>query len=94
MELMNTQKANPTKGKAENPKFVVQGQSEVFPGPHYLNIHGGFLPAQGGHGRLSEERCREMIRRFDTREEAQAYVDQNNAVATRNFTASVEEVPE
>jgi hypothetical protein len=57
MELMNAQKkTNLTLGKTGTLQFVVRGQSDVFPGAHYLNIYGGVLPAQGAYGRLTEKR--------------------------------------
>ena len=49
------------------------------------------MPYDGGHGRLSEERCRANIKRFPTREEAQAYSDENNAMDNRVWKTSVEE---
>ena len=69
--------------------YVVRGQSKIYPGPHYLGIYGGFMPYDGGHGRLSEKRCRAIIKRFPTREEAQAYCDANNAMENRVWKASV-----
>ncbi len=92
MDLANTQKtANPEKGKTDSRLFVVRGESAIYPGIHYLGIYGGFMPYDGGYGRLSEERCRENIKRFATREEAQACSDQNNAMEKRVFTTTVEE---
>jgi hypothetical protein len=71
--------------------FVVVGKSGIYPGRHCLGRYGGFLPIDGGHGRLSEERCREIIRRFDTRAEAQAWSDENNALEKRVWHTSVEQ---
>ncbi len=92
MDLANTQKtADPAKGNNASRQFVIRGESELFPGTHFLGEFGGFMPFDGGYGRLSEERCRENIKRFATREEAQACSDQNNAMEKRVFTTSVEE---
>lgn len=94
MEPVNTQKkAEPAKSESAARQFVVRGESKIYPGTHFLGVFGGFMPYDGGFGRLSEERCRENIKRFATREEAQARSDENNALVKRVFTATVEEEP-
>ena len=94
MDLANTQKtADPEKGKTDSRQYVVRGESEIYPGTHFLGIFGGFMPYAGGYGRLSEERCRANIKRFSTREEAQACSDENNALEKRVWNTSVEEEP-
>ena len=81
----------PAPADTHQPQFVVRGESEIYPGTHYLGLFGGFVPYDGGHGRLSEERCRANIKRFPSREEAQAYSDENNAMDNRVWKTSVEE---
>jgi hypothetical protein len=94
MDLANSQKPpDPVNGKTASRQFVVRGQSEIYPGTHYLGIFGGFMPYDGGHGRLSEERCRANIKRFASREEAQAYSDENNRLEKRVWKTFVEEEP-
>ena len=74
-----------------SPRFLVRGESELYQGKHYLGTLGGFLPATGGYGRLSEERCQALFRYFDTRQEAQEHVDRYNELKDRPFTMFVEE---
>ena len=94
MESVITQTtAVPATGKTVSTKFVVRGQSEIYPGIHYLGVFGGFMPYDGGHGRLSEERCRANIKRFASREEAQACSNENNRLEKRVWKTFVDEEP-
>lgn len=51
------------------------------------------MPYDGGHGRLSEERCRANIKRFASREDAQACSDENNRLEKRVWKTFVDEEP-
>lgn len=54
-------------------QFAIAGRSTLEDaGLHHLGQYGGFQPWEGGCGRLSEERCRDLIRRFDSEAEALA----------------------
>lgn len=53
--------------------FAIAGRSTLEDaGLHHLGQYGGFLPWSGGNGRVSESRCRDLIRLFDTEAEALA----------------------
>lgn len=55
------------------PTFAIAGRSLLEDsGLHHFGQYGGFQPWHGGFGRLSESRCRALIRVFDTEDKAQA----------------------
>ncbi len=54
--------------------ILVAGMSEIYKGKHYLCKNGTFLPAKGGTGEISHERCVKWFRRFESTQEAEEWI--------------------